>query len=171
MSGSTTSGQSGKRRGVLTAIAVLKLVKGAMLLLVALGALRLFHHDAREGLLHWTEALRFEPGKKYASWLVGKISQLDDRRVEALGLATFLYAAIFLTEGVGLLLRKRWSEYLTVIATGSFLPFEVYELWHHFSAMKVLTLVINAAVVVYLVVRLWRERHSSDQDQDSRAEA
>jgi len=43
-----------------------------------------------------------------------------------------------LTEGVGLALRKRWAEYLTIIATSSLIPLEVYELIQHFSVMKIL---------------------------------
>ncbi len=156
---SGSGGQHEQRRGALGVIAVFKLVKGVILLLVALGAMRLFHHDTRESLAHWMEAFRFEPGKKYTGWLIGQLGQISDRRVEELGIATFLYAGVFLTEGVGLLLRKRWAEYLTVIATGSFLPIEVYELAHRFSAPRVLTLVVNLAVVIYLIVRLWRERH------------
>jgi uncharacterized membrane protein (DUF2068 family) len=46
---------------------------------------------------------------------------------------------------------KRWAEYLTLIVTASFLPLEVYELSERFSVLKVITFVINVAVVVYLL--------------------
>jgi hypothetical protein len=38
-----------------------------------------------------------------------------------------------------------------VAVTGSLLPFEVYELFHHFRWIRVLVLLINGAVVVFLV--------------------
>ncbi len=54
-------------------------------------------------------------------------------------------------EAVGLWLVKRWAEYLTFIATTLLLPLEVYELTHRVSPLKVLALIINVAVVIYLL--------------------
>jgi uncharacterized membrane protein (DUF2068 family) len=62
-----------------------------------------------------------------------------------------LYAALEGAEAVGLWLMKRWAEYLTFIATTLLLPLEVYELSRRFSVLKVLTFIINVAVVVYLL--------------------
>jgi uncharacterized membrane protein (DUF2068 family) len=83
---------------------------------------------------------------------------LDDRRLKELSAGTFIYAAIFLTEGVGLALGKRWAEYFTIITTSSFLPLEIYELVKHVSVPKILALLINLAVVVYLVRELRRTK-------------
>jgi uncharacterized membrane protein (DUF2068 family) len=88
--------------------------------------------------------------------LLAKLSILDDRRLKELSVGTFIYSAIFLTEGVGLALGKRWAEYLTIISTASLLPLEVYELAKHASIGKVLALVINLAVVAYLALELRR---------------
>jgi uncharacterized membrane protein (DUF2068 family) len=59
-----------------------------------------------------------------------------------------------LTEGFGLLFRKRWAEYLTIIATGSFIPLEIYEIARHCSAARILLLIGNVAIVVYLIVHV-----------------
>jgi uncharacterized membrane protein (DUF2068 family) len=61
------------------------------------------------------------------------------------------YAVLFLTEGTGLLFRKRWAEWLTIVATSSLMPFEVYELIKQFTAVRLLALLVNAAVVLYLI--------------------
>jgi uncharacterized membrane protein (DUF2068 family) len=68
-----------------------------------------------------------------------------------------VFAAIFLTEGIGLLLRRHWAEYLAVIATASFLPLELYELIHRVRATRVVIVAANLAIVVYLIVRLRSE--------------
>ncbi len=74
-----------------------------------------------------------------------------------LSVGAFVYAGLFLTEGVGLLMRKRWGEIVTIVITGSFLPFEIYELIvKEFSVVKLLLLIANAAVLVYLI---WHLRH------------
>ena len=71
------------------------------------------------------------------------------------GIVAFLYAGLFAVEGVGLWRSKRWAEYLTIIATASLVPFEVYELIRHVSWPRVATLGINLLVVGYLI---WRVR-------------
>ena len=65
------------------------------------------------------------------------------------------YAALEATEMVGLWLAKRWAEYLTFVATVLLIPLEIYEVAHHPSVLKIITMVINVAVAVYL---LWAKR-------------
>src|SRR5207245_6082917 len=88
--------------------------------------------------------------------LLVQLANLDERRLKELSIGTFLYSGIFLTEGVGLALRKRWAEYFTIITTSSLLPLEVYELAGHPSMWKGLALLINLAVVAYLIFELRR---------------
>ncbi len=61
------------------------------------------------------------------------------------------YALLEGVEAVGLWFQKRWAEYLTLIATALFLPLEVYELAHKLSPFKVIALILNTAVVIYLL--------------------
>jgi uncharacterized membrane protein (DUF2068 family) len=65
-----------------------------------------------------------------------------------------VYAALLLTEGCGLLLRRRWAEYLTVVATGALVPLEVYEIARHRTWTRLAVLVVNIAIVWYLIARL-----------------
>ena len=68
-----------------------------------------------------------------------------------LGTAVAAYAVLEGVEAIGLWLGKRWAEYLTFIATIVFVPYEIYELTKGISALKIVTLVINLAIVIYLV--------------------
>jgi len=68
------------------------------------------------------------------------------------GVAVGAYAIMEGVESVGLWLGKRWAEYLTFVATVIFVPYEVYELTKSISALKMLALVLNVAVVVYLLL-------------------
>lgn len=146
-------------RGLLL-IAAFKLLKGFVLLAVAIGALKLLHKDVAAVVEHWINAFRVDPHNHYMHWLLAKLSIVDDRRLKELSLGTFIYSAIFLTEGTGLAFRKRWAEYFTIITTGSFLPLEVYELIKHATIAKGVALIINVAVVVYLVRELRRNSKS-----------
>jgi uncharacterized membrane protein (DUF2068 family) len=137
-------------------IAAFKLLKGFALLAVAIGALRLLHRDLAGIVDHWVNAFRVDPHNRYIHWLLAKLPMVDDRKLKELSVGTFIYSAVFLTEGIGLALHKRWAEYFTIITTSSFLPLEVYELIHHATIAKAVALAINIAVVIYLVRELRR---------------
>jgi uncharacterized membrane protein (DUF2068 family) len=140
----------------LRLIATFKLLKGLALLALGIGALNLLHKDVEAIVVHWINIFQVDPNGHYVRLLLAKLSILDDRRLKELSVGTFIYSAVFLTEGVGLALGKRWAEYLTIATTASLLPLEIYELAKHASIGKVLALVINLAVVVYLVLELRR---------------
>jgi uncharacterized membrane protein (DUF2068 family) len=142
-----------KRDKWLLLIAVFKLFKGLALLLIGIGALSLVHKDAAEHFRGWVGALRADPDNHYIHRLISRVGFASDTQLEELSAGTFFYAGLMLTEGLGLWLRKRWAEYFTIFATGSFIPLEVYELYEHFSVTKVVVLVVNVAVVAYLVAR------------------
>ena len=71
----------------------------------------------------------------------------------ALAIVAIMYAMLEGTEGVGLAMRRRWAEYLTVIATGLLIPYEAYEVVRHITLFKVGALLLNVAVVGYLAYR------------------
>jgi uncharacterized membrane protein (DUF2068 family) len=70
-----------------------------------------------------------------------------------LALAAFAYSLLEGTEGIGLAMRRRWAEYLTVIATGVLIPFEAYEVVNKVTLFRVGALLLNVAVVGYLGYR------------------
>jgi uncharacterized membrane protein (DUF2068 family) len=84
-----------------------------------------------------------------------------------------LYAAVQLTEGVGLWLQQRWGEYFAAAATSLFLPLEVYELIEKVTWLRVAAFVVNVAAVVYLVYtkRLFGARGGRAAYQAERHEA
>ena len=82
---------------------------------------------------------------------------LTTAKVYILAGATFLYGVLESVEATGLAFRKLWAEYLTIAVTASLIPFEVFELAKELTAVKAATLAMNAAILVYLVVRRMRE--------------
>ena len=145
-------------RGLLL-IAAFKLIKGLALLALGIGALRLLHKDVAAVIAQWIDVLRVDPHNHYIQQLLEKLGMVDDRKLKALSIGTFFYSALFLTEGFGLALRKRWAEYLTIVSTASLLPIEVYEIAKHVSAFRIVVLLANIAIVVYLVLEVRRTRN------------
>jgi uncharacterized membrane protein (DUF2068 family) len=103
----------------------------------------------------------------------GLLHDLDDAfttsssHLHLLGGVLLIYAAIEGIEAAGLWYQRRWAEYLTFLVTTSLLPLEVYEIVNRASAFKVLALLVNLAVVVYLLLakRLFGLRGGSAAEQ------
>jgi uncharacterized membrane protein (DUF2068 family) len=143
---------------VLYLIAAFKLLKGLALLVVGIGALRLLHRDVAAEVYRWANGFRVDPDNRYVQRLLARFSRLDGKTLSEFSVGTFLYSALFFTEGTGLLLRKRWAEYLTTIVTFSFIPLEIYELSHRATFPRGVVFVLNVAVVVYLAIHIHRNR-------------
>jgi len=143
-----------KRSPTLLLIALFKLTKGVLLLVAAIGAFRLLHRDVAETVNHWVDILRVDPDNRYIHKLLARVLAVTPAQLRAVSAGTFIYAGLLLTEGTGLLLHKRWAEYFTIITTAGLIPLEIYEIVHHLTAAKIWVLIINVAIVVYLIVHL-----------------
>jgi uncharacterized membrane protein (DUF2068 family) len=143
-------------RGLLV-IAAFKILKGLGLMAVGFGALHYLHRDLAAALAHWVDLLRIDPHSHYLHWILSKLANVDAKRLRELSVGTFLYSALALCEGVGLALRKRWAEYLTIISTASLMPIEMLEIYKGPSAAKVILLLVNLGIVAYLVRELRRK--------------
>src|SRR5215470_3725513 len=117
-------------------IGVLKLFKGILLLASGIGLLSLLHKDVGDVVTQWINVLHVDPDNRHIQGLLIKASILDQRRLKELGVGSFFYAGLLLTEGTGLLLGKRWAKYFSVIVTGSFIHLEIWELVKHFTVAK-----------------------------------
>ena len=149
---------SGSHSRGLRLIAAFKLFKGLALLAVGIGALKLLHKDVAAETARWVDLFRVDPDNRYIHRLLEKFSTLDAQKLKELSAGTFFYSALLLTEGIGLWLGKRWAEYLTIIATSSFIPLEVYELAKRVGPAKITVLLINIVVVAYLVIEVRQNR-------------
>ena len=143
-----------ERSAVIVAIGLFKLLKALLLIAVGAGALSLIHRDIAAIVDYWISTLRVDPDNELIHGAIAKLFSVTPKQLQAIGAGTFCYAALFLTEGVGLLLRKRWAEYFTVITTGALIPLEIYELVKRLTAIKVAVLIVNMAIVLYLIRRI-----------------
>ncbi|MCU1284329.1 MAG: hypothetical protein JWO13_679 [Acidobacteriales bacterium] len=135
----------------LLLIASMKLLKGISLLAIGVGAIGLLHKDVEAVVFYWIDILGIDFDNRFFGHIIAKAMNVDDHQLRVISIATFFYSVVLLTEGVGLFMGLRWAEYLTIFATASFIPFEIYEIAVHFSAGKVLLFLVNVAVVGYLV--------------------
>ena len=132
-------------------IAAYKVLQAALFAAVGIGALHLLHKDASDVLAQVTTALRFNPESRFVNFVLDEAALLNDPILRRIGLVAFIYAAVSLVEGIGLYLEKAWAEYLTLIITASFLPWEVFEVFRRLTWVRVALLIVNALVFLYLL--------------------
>ncbi|MEA2568970.1 MAG: hypothetical protein QOI24_971 [Acidobacteriota bacterium] len=137
-------------------IAVFRLLKAAALVVLAVNAPRLLSPAMHERLAHLLNVSRHDVLHR----LIASVLHLSPQRVEELAIAMIAYALLFTVEGIGLWMGKVWAEYLTIVATASFIPFEIYEVMKRVSAARVSALVINIVIVIYLVLHRLHARRS-----------
>ncbi len=123
----------------------------ALLLLLEVG-LPVLQRDAQLVLPVLDET---RSGQQLLSRWLNRLLTLDGNHVWVLALMALAYAALEAVECVFLWRGKRWAEYLTVVATAAFLPLEVVELLDKVTALKVAALLVNLAILAYLI---WTKR-------------
>jgi uncharacterized membrane protein (DUF2068 family) len=148
-------------------IGALKLATALLLAAAGFGIFRLLNKDLGEVLEQFASRLHLDPENRLIRSAASRLAGIDRRHLEALGAGTFFYAGLEGLEGVGLSLRRRWAEYLTVVATGLLLPPEVYEIAREPHALRVAVLLANLAILAYLIGKLWRDRASQAVGRDA----
>src|SRR5436190_17054253 len=111
------------RSTVVRLIAVFRLLKAAALVVLAVNAPRLLNPAMHERLAHLPYVSRHDVLHR----LIASVLHLSPQHVAELVIAMVAYALLFTVEGIGLWMGKVWAEYLTIVATASFIPFEIYE--------------------------------------------
>ncbi|HEY1808587.1 MAG TPA: DUF2127 domain-containing protein [Acidobacteriaceae bacterium] len=157
------SGSRLHRARWIIAIGVFKLLQALLFVVLGVGALQLLHKDLMDVAEHLILAMRFDPEGRFISLFLDKVALIDPHRLKQISAVVFAIAALDIIEGTGLVLEQVWAEYVTLVLTASFLPWEFFEVLRHVTWIRLVLLIINLAVVMYLLyyVRL-RDRQRRD---------
>ncbi len=140
----------------LRVIAVYKFCKTALAILIGLGSLRLLRPDVAAWAERWSAALALRHDRRLLGQLIALVSGLSPHVLREFAIGAFAVALLFFVEGVGLWMGKRWAEYLTVVATTLFLPFEIVQFARRETSGRLAAVLLNLAVVVVLIYLLRR---------------
>jgi uncharacterized membrane protein (DUF2068 family) len=146
---------------ILRLLSLERFIKGLLVLAAGYGVFRFrSHHDAVERAFHEDIPL-LKPFADKIGWNIEDSSVVHTLRtvIEAesktllyVALGLTLYGVLQLIEGTGLWLLKRWGEYFAVVATSLGLPIEIYELTEKITVLRIGTLLINVAAVLYILL-------------------
>ena len=152
----------------LRVIAVYKFIKSAGLVILACVVFGFLHAEFLDAVASWVEHLPIQNGRNVLGHLIDTLIGMTPRRFIVVGCFALAYATLFAIEGFGLWTAKRWAEYLTIIATASLIPFELYELVHHATLAKAIVLIVNIAIVIYLWYLLKRGKTKNGDGAQSK---
>ena len=156
-----------ERAPTLYAIIVVKLLKGALFLSMAIVAYTLSDNDLPVEYRHLLHHLRLNPEKKFFSELAVKVGALTEAKVLWVAAGTAVYSMFSLIEGIGLMFRVPWAGWLAIGESAFFIPIEIFDLIHKFSETVLIILVLNIVIVWYLFLnreRLFSHHHHRHED-------
>jgi uncharacterized membrane protein (DUF2068 family) len=146
----------GEHDAFIKVIIVERIVKATVLIALAIGLLVAGEKGLLTGWAQYAQdQLNLDADDGVIAQLLLRLLLLigNFNHVTILAIGAIAYALLEGTEGVGLAMRRRWAEYLTVVATGLLIPYEAYEVIHQATLFKVGALLLNLAVVGYLAYR------------------
>lgn len=132
------------------------------IVLLAVGIVLVSHPDANwaHEITHLAQRLGLNPQGNWIRRILHAAARIHASQNVLFGAVALAYAALEGAEAYGLWRRRRWGEWLTVIATALLLIPEVWELTKSTTVLKVGALIVNIVVVLYLLWRLDVRPHS-----------
>ena len=155
-----------KGEGYLKLIIFYKTSIGIVELIVTISFFNFFGSDLAMAVTTMAMKLHLSPESYMVSEVVRYAGMVSGGVVRNVTLVLFSFGVINLVESYGLHKRQRWAEWMTVVGTGLMIPFEVYEIIRHATALKVFVLVINALIVYYLARHKELFHPRAEQDPD-----
>lgn len=152
----TTSNPPRKSPLGIKVIGIFKLISSVLLVGLGYGIFRQIGGDPEKQIERIVGALKLDADNRYIHTLMEAISGVSQRQLYLASAGTFVYAILYAIEGTGLVLQRRWGEYVTIFITGSLIPFETWEVIRRLTPIRSFVLALNVGIVVYLVLQLRR---------------
>jgi len=151
-----------RRAPTLWIIIIIKLLKGALFVAVAITLWSLSDNDLPAELRHWLQLLRLNPERRFWTELAKQVAQVSESNVLWAAAGTLIYSLFSVVEGTGLIFRVSWAGWMAIGESAFFIPIEIYELLqrHHDPARHghPLMLATILAINIFIVVYLWRNK-------------
>ena len=145
------SGTTAASSAPLRALALFEGAKGLLVIVAGVGILK--WPQTLEAVAEALVAhLHLNPAK-HEALIFALAAASGSRRLLWLAVGAAVYAAGRLGESVGLWLGKGWAIWLAIATAAIYIPFELIALVRRPTALALVALTINAAVVVYLLRR------------------
>lgn len=151
--------QTGRERTwTIHFIALEKMLKGAVVIVIAVELLTFLNSDIHAWALDFVDRHGIDAGNRFVHSALEHLVGVHNNQLITWSSIAVAYAALLFTEGLGLWFQKRWAEYLTAVGTALLLPLEIYEIYEKFTWLRIGIFILNIFIVWYLVTRLRDEK-------------
>jgi uncharacterized membrane protein (DUF2068 family) len=150
---SVLSGPTVSKDGALRTIIAFKACGGVLFLLIGLGVFALVDSDIADLAEELADSLGVDPDNHHLLRVLEWLTGVSPKQIVVIGLVTLLYSALLLTMAWGLHVGRVWADWLTIGATGFFIPVELYEVVRSLRLTYSIVLALNVLVVWYLIRR------------------
>jgi len=141
-----------KRPLFLKLIILHRFSAGSLEVVLGFWVLKYLDKNIDELLIKMCNYMDFNLTNHYVQYLVDRASLLGNTTIIAVSVFLFSSSMLSYTEGYGLLMRRSWGEWCSVISTASFIPFEIYGMMlGGITPIKIGILIFNLLVIAYLI--------------------
>jgi uncharacterized membrane protein (DUF2068 family) len=140
-------------------IALFEGLKGILVLLAGFGILMLIHPNLHDGAARIIEMFHMNPARHYPRVFIDLMERMSDAKLRVMAVGAAIYAASRIIEATGLWFRRTWALWFGAVSGGAFLPLEIFELFKGVSWIKVVLVVLNAAMVWVLLQSLRKQQN------------
>jgi uncharacterized membrane protein (DUF2068 family) len=154
-----------RRRAALRAVASLELAKGLIVLLLGFGAVSLVHKDAWDVAEAVLRFLHVNPDHhRSAQVFLNLADNVTDKKLWLVAAGAAAYSIVRFIEAYGLWRARTWAEWFALISGALYVPFEAYELVRRTTPIHVAVLLINLAIVFYMLyLRLTARKEAMEE--------
>jgi len=147
-------------RGAMRSIALFEGIKGVLVIAATLGLFSLLHKDLHHLAADVIGHFGLSPGDHYPALLLHYADLVEDTNRRTLALLATAYVSVRFSEAYGLWHERIWGQWLAALSGALYVPFEAQHLIFHPTIASAAVLLANLAIVAYLGLQLWRERHA-----------
>lgn len=161
-----------KSTAFLKFIIIYKSLVGIVSMILAFGFYHLLNKDTQVVFTKLVKNLNLDIDNKIISSLIKQVGTLGNGAILSLTFVMLGISVLNLVEAWGLHLKRRWAEWLTVIATSLLIPFEVYHVLVRVKFFKVSILILNVVIVYYLAKHkeLFKSKKKAVSEPEARLE-
>jgi uncharacterized membrane protein (DUF2068 family) len=156
---------NGKMTRALKAVAIFEACKGLLVLFAGVALFSFIHQNIQIAAEQLVGHLHLNPAKNIPKIFIEASGNLTDGRIRLLALFALFYSSMRFVEAYGLWFAKRWAEWFALLSGCVYLPIELYEIIKGVTWLKMVLVLINLVIVLYMAVMLNRNgnRHADNK--------
>jgi uncharacterized membrane protein (DUF2068 family) len=139
-------------------IAAERTLRAVVLFVVGIALIANPHHNWGKTVANFARDLGLNPNSNGIQRIIHRLHAISSHRYAVFGVIAVAYGVLEAVEGYGLWRGRQWAEYLTVVATSLLFIPEIWEIANKPTPLKVGALLVNIAIVAYLIFRLRARR-------------